>query len=198
MSGLPLAQAWAFEEITFLLASVLVLVTMVSNWLIRMSHRLYYDPLMQIYNREYCDAILEERSPVVFKKPSSAVMLDIDHFKKVNDTFGHAAGDRVLQYVAAVISNHVIPHGIACRYGGEEIAVFFPDLSAKEAQFICEQVRLAVKRGGVESGRRKINVTLSGGIAELRSTTVKALESADKALYEAKRTGRDKIVVGNG
>ena len=198
LSSIPFDQALILEEIAFSITSGLVLVTMISNWLMLMSHRLYYDPLTQIYNREYCEAILSERSNIVFTKPSCVAMFDIDKFKKVNDTYGHAAGDRILQHVAQNVSQQVVPHGIACRYGGEEIIVFFPGIKLNDASDICFNVRQSVEDGWVQSGRRKLRVTISGGVAELSdrySNLRDALKAADKALYEAKDTGRNKVVI---
>lgn len=183
------------EEASISLVSILILITMVGNWLARMSQRLYYDPLTQIYNREYCESILEERSNIVFTEPSCVAMFDIDYFKKVNDTYGHAAGDRVLQQVAQTLSREVVPNGIACRYGGEEIAVFFPGVSLALAKERCESVNRSVRESHVVSGRRKIKVTISVGVAEVKRSVVDALKDADKALYKAKEKGRDRVVV---
>ncbi len=198
LTSIPQEQALLLENISIFLASGFILITLVSNWLMRMSHRLYYDPLTQIYNREYCDAILEERSNITMSKPSSIAMFDIDKFKNFNDTYGHATGDRVLQHVAQQVSRTVVPYGTACRYGGEEIIVFFPGLTVKEAFEICSNVNKNVKEGWIKSGRRKVRVTISGGVAELTtgiSSLKQVLKSADKALYKAKDNGRDRIEI---
>lgn len=198
IGGLEREFAFILEEAGLFLATGLALVAVVGNWLSRMSHRLYYDPLTQIYNREYCEAILEERSNVVLGRPSCVAMFDVDRFKKLNDTYGHATGDRVLQYVADRLSREVVPEGIACRYGGEEIIVFFPGIGIEEAWEICEAARQAIKRGGVTSGRRRIQVTISCGVAPLGGKTpaiTDAMKAADKALYEAKGGGRDRVVM---
>jgi len=196
LSEMASDRAFVLEELCLLISSIVLLVTFLINWLLRMSHRLYYDPLTQIYNREYCEAILEERSQLVFSRPSCVAMFDIDHFKKVNDTYGHAAGDRVLQYVAQRLSREAVPHGIACRYGGEEMIVFFPGLDLKRAEQICWSINRSVKESYVESARRRISITISGGVAPLCDgwpSPFEAMKAADAALYRAKEAGRDRI-----
>ena len=120
-------------------------------------------------------------------------MVDIDHFKKVNDTHGHQAGDRVLKGVAAILSRKV-RGGTTYRYGGEEMSVLLPKQNGETAAQVAERLRK-----GIASGKfGKIKVTASFGVAELDDSMgdVGALvEKADAALYKAKESGRNRVVV---
>ncbi|MFY2763436.1 GGDEF domain-containing protein [Arenimonas sp. MALMAid1274] len=131
---------------------------------------------------------------VRFSGPYVVAVLDIDHFKRVNDGFGHAAGDEVLKAVAADIRNGIRGGDVAGRYGGEEFVVFLPDTSVEGAQSVIERIRLAV------SGRDDLPtpVTLSAGLAAGVVGT-HAVEDvflrADQALYQAKRAGRNRVEI---
>ncbi len=165
----------------------------------RMEHRISYDPLLQIYNRNYCSKIIEEQSSVKTIPPLAVTMIDIDHFKNVNDTYGHQAGDRVLYNVAQIILREVIPYGIACRYGGEEIIVFFPNKKAKEITPIIENIRTEIENSKIQISRKKLSVTVSCGISfrEVMSQSIMdVIHAADKALYRAKNSGRNQIKTG--
>jgi diguanylate cyclase (GGDEF)-like protein len=126
-------------------------------------------------------------------------MIDIDHFKKVNDTYGHQAGDQVLHSVAQTILREVVPDGIACRYGGEEIAVFFPKKEAKEVAKVMEEVRAAIERTKVATRKKKLSVTVSIGVShrgDVSQTIIDVIHAADKALYRAKGNGRNQVKTG--
>ncbi len=172
------------------------LVAMLFHVLARMEHRVSYDPLLHIYNRQYCNTILAEQSNVVTRPPISVLMIDIDHFKQVNDTYGHQAGDRILFTVAQEIQKLVVPEGILCRYGGEELVVFFPGRAGRDVVPLAKRVRLAVENLETVHRKHRISVTVSMGLAERRdprhslSTIVHA---ADKALYMAKENGRNQV-----
>lgn len=107
-----------WNVLVFLTAPVFLLVGVLAHWLLRAEHRGDYDPLLQVYNRSYCDRIITERTKVNTSPPFCVAMVDIDHFKKVNDTYGHQAGDKVLFNTAHTISQTVSSKGILCRYGG--------------------------------------------------------------------------------
>ncbi len=165
----------------------------------RMEHKISYDPLLHIYNRNFCTRIITEQSSVNTLPPFTVAMLDIDHFKKVNDTYGHQAGDAVLHAVAQTVHTTIGPSGIVCRYGGEELAVFFPQTTTKEAAPILEKVRVAIEKHKTISGKKTICVTLSSGIShreEKDQTIVQVIEAADKALYKAKEGGRNQVQTG--
>ncbi|MFW5775457.1 MAG: GGDEF domain-containing protein, partial [Chitinivibrionales bacterium] len=185
-----------FERMMFTAAAMYLVGGIMIHWFSRMEHRVSYDPLLHIYNRTFCAKIIEEQSSVSTSPPFGVAMVDIDHFKKVNDTHGHQAGDCVLYHVAQTISREVVPEGIVCRYGGEEIAIFFPRKRIEDIIKIMERVRKEVGQLRVHSGRKRLKVTVSCGISqrEDRSQSIeKVIESADKALYRAKKGGRNQV-----
>jgi diguanylate cyclase (GGDEF)-like protein len=169
------------------------------HWFVRIEHRVKYDPLLHVYNREHCSRIMSEQSKLNTSPPFTIAMVDIDHFKKVNDTYGHQAGDAVLYAVAQTVSRIVIPNGTLCRYGGEELAVFFPQRTSEDARKIMEDARIAVQKTKVGSGRKQISVTVSSGIStrtEGAQPLQEVLMAADRALYRAKQGGRNQVRVG--
>ena len=136
------------------------------------------------------------------KNPLCAMMIDIDFFKKVNDTYGHASGDAVLKGVAAIIKSTLRESDIPSRYGGEEFAVLLPFTKIEEAQIVGERLRKAVESSPIpvndEGAENKtINVTISMGIAEFNNQEMgeELFERADKALYKAKKSGRNKVCI---
>ena len=127
---------------------------------------------------------------------NGVAMIDIDHFKKINDKHGHQAGDQVLFHIAQTVQREVVPEGIVCRYGGEEIAVFFPKRQPKRIIQIMEGVRSAIEHLKIKHGRKNVSVTVSCGIAyRSRSSQriVDIIHAADKALYRAKNNGRNQV-----
>ena len=133
-------------------------------------------------------------------KPLCAMMLDIDFFKKVNDTHGHAAGDEVLRTVAGIIKQALRESDIPSRYGGEEFAVLLPFTHIEEATVVGERLRKEVEAASITinaetADEKEINVTISMGIAEYdgKESGEALFERADKALYEAKKNGRNQV-----
>jgi len=127
-----------------------------------------------------------------YGEPLSLIMVDVDHFKKVNDTHGHVAGDRVLQGVAEILKKRV-RGGSAFRYGGEEMAVLLPKADAAGASQVAERLRAAIEARKIAG----IKVTASFGVAELDGSAADAaafVERADRALYRAKESGRNRVV----
>ncbi len=166
------------------------------HWISRMEHRVSYDPLLQIYNRSFCGRILEEQSNLNTSPPFGVAMIDIDHFKRINDSYGHQAGDRVLFAIAQVVQREAVPEGVVCRYGGEEIAVFFPGKQTKQILPIMERVRSEVARMKLKHRGKTLSVTVSCGVAHRRNTSQRlseVVEAADKALYAAKNNGRNQV-----
>jgi len=158
-----------------------------------------HDPLTGLYNRRYLQEMLERdtRRAVRAEQGMGVLMLDLDHFKKFNDTYGHEAGDTVLRETASFLLRSVRAEDIVCRYGGEEFVILLPvadlEITQARAERICSRLReLSV----IHQGRSVGPVTVSIGVAELpqHGTTCKELlESADAALYRAKREGRDRV-----
>jgi len=128
-------------------------------------------------------------------------MADIDHFKRFNDTHGHAAGDAVLILAGSFLRTQVRSSDVACRYGGEEFILFLPEASPEITQMRAESIRQDIKRIPVQyDGQTLEAVTLSLGVAGFpaQGSTIDAvLRAADAALYRAKRDGRDRIVVAD-
>ena len=162
------------------------------------------DPLTGLLNRRYLLEFLPRE--VIRARRSGAslavIMIDLDHFKEVNDRFGHETGDRVLKGVATLLKAQIRGSDIACRYGGEEFVFVLPDTTLAIAQRRAEALRLAIKHLELEdSGRAIGTLTASLGVVLYpdHATGADALISAsDKLLYEAKNTGRDRVVTGAG
>lgn len=129
-------------------------------------------------------------------RPCSALMLDLDHFKAVNDTHGHAAGDAVLAHVAAVLRREVRESDVLARYGGEEFAILAPDCDLEMLLHLAERLRTAVEESPVDIGTQRLAVTVSIGAAAAAGDgrdLATLLARADKALYTAKTGGRNRV-----
>lgn len=156
------------------------------------------DGLTQLFNRSHWENCLqaEYKRWMRSQHASSLVILDIDHFKKVNDTYGHAVGDDVIRHLAGLIQLHVRETDIAGRYGGEEFVVLLPDTPLKNAYVFAERLRRAVEASITQYNDIDLQYTISSGIAEV-SSTMKNYEAwmacADAALYHAKENGRNKV-----
>ena len=129
--------------------------------------------------------------------PLSAILADIDHFKAVNDTWGHAAGDEVLSAIAARLLQVVGDRGIVGRYGGEEFVVLLPGMGQAGARDLAEQLRRAVEREAVPTASGPLQLAISLGVAEVHADTVDLgvlLGEADARLYQAKEAGRNRVM----
>jgi len=158
------------------------------------------DPLTGLYNRRYMQEFLDRelRSSRRKHRPLAVMMLDLDHFKRYNDNFGHSAGDQALAAVGEALLRCVRAEDIACRYGGEEFTLILPECSLHQATARAEEVRQRLKESCARRDDQPVDaLTISIGIAAFDETTNRAdllLKFADDALYEAKRAGRDRIV----
>ena len=158
------------------------------------------DPLTQLFNRRYLmDAIEKECQRVVRKGGTLClIMLDIDHFKKINDTYGHQEGDNVLQKVAFISQKGIRAYDIASRYGGEEFALVLPDATMAETAVIAERLRQDIERHVFNERRPEMKITASMGIAVFPSVNIQdataLFKAADDALYLAKAGGRNRVV----
>ncbi len=154
------------------------------------------DPLTGIHNRRYFfqAAQRELKRTIRYKHPLTAIMVDIDHFKHVNDTCGHADGDEVLRSVAQCLQRNVRQIDILCRYGGEEFAILLSETNIEQAMQTAERIRLEIENLSLIFGNTAIAITISLGLAEFQHTENldQLLRHADKALYEAKHAGRNK------
>jgi diguanylate cyclase (GGDEF)-like protein len=161
----------------------------------------FLDGLTGLWNRGYLDHRLEGEFNIVrrYERRLSLLLGDIDHFKRVNDTYGHLFGDYVIQRVAEALSAHARRSDIACRYGGEEFALLLPSAGVDEAGLVAERLRGAVEASPFEVRGTSVHVTISFGVAStdcLEPLTTEALISrADRALYDAKESGRNRVHV---
>jgi diguanylate cyclase (GGDEF)-like protein len=163
------------------------------------------DELTRLLNRREFSRILNEEwdRSVRFKRPFALVMVDIDHFKKINDTHGHQVGDEVLRHVASLLAGQVRTVDRVARYGGEEFALIMIETDAKGATENIKRlgVLLAETPCVVESRNLTVDVTLSAGVATSlvdANSATDLVEAADKALYAAKKGGRNRIVMADG
>jgi diguanylate cyclase (GGDEF)-like protein len=159
------------------------------------------DPLTGLFNRRYLEESLEREVSRSERNQQRVgiIMIDVDHFKSFNDTFGHEAGDIVLRELGGFLKKQVRKADIACRYGGEEMLLILPETSLEVCQERAERIRQGVKHLDVQHQRQKLgNITLSLGVAmfpEHGMTGAGVIEAADAALYIAKKTGRDRVVM---
>jgi diguanylate cyclase (GGDEF)-like protein len=162
------------------------------------------DALTNLNNRRQFELRLGQEIATTKRQKNSlcAMMIDIDFFKKVNDTYGHASGDAVLRGVASIIKSALRESDIPSRYGGEEFAILLPYTHIKEAEIVGERLRNAVENSPLpindeNADTKTINVTISMGLAEFiyDETGEELFERADNALYEAKKSCRNKVCV---
>jgi diguanylate cyclase (GGDEF)-like protein/PAS domain S-box-containing protein len=159
------------------------------------------DPLTRLFNRRFLEESFERELQFASrKKQSTAVLfLDLDHFKRFNDTFGHDAGDLVLQSLADLFRNFFRTTDICCRYGGEEFAIILPESTAREAATRADALRLEVKNLRLQYKKQSLGpLSVSVGVAafpEHGSTSEELLKIADQSLYESKARGRDIVTV---
>ena len=158
------------------------------------------DALTGLANRRAFDSELNRayRASIDCGAPTLVMMIDVDHFKSVNDTYGHALGDEVLKRLSHLIQEELRPLDHVCRYGGEEFAVLLPNTSIGGAFSTAERIRQSVRRSKFTADKQSLEVSISIGATPLDERDQQyneALARADKALYEAKQLGRDRVVV---
>jgi len=157
------------------------------------------DPLTGLHNRRG----LEGRSEALHFRPGGVpvtqvwIMVDIDHFKRVNDTYGHEAGDEVLKAVAEALRSTARVADIVARFGGEEFVLVLPDTSAEVAARIAERLRLAIEALSTDVDGQVIRVTASFGVAQraAQESQLEVLERADAALFSSKKDGRNRVTM---
>jgi len=157
------------------------------------------DPLTNLFNRRYLEETLERELARAGRENYSVcvMMIDLDHFKRVNDTYGHEAGDEVLKALAMTLSEECRRGDFACRFGGEEFVVVMPNINLTTAYERAESVRQSLNSLHVPYGQYKLTITISMGIAcfPINGETREAvLRAADQAMYGAKEAGRDHIL----
>jgi diguanylate cyclase (GGDEF)-like protein/PAS domain S-box-containing protein len=159
------------------------------------------DPLTRLFNRRFLEESFERELQLACRKKQSiaVLFLDLDHFKRFNDTFGHDAGDLVLQSLADLFRNFFRATDICCRYGGEEFAIILPESSSQDAAIRADALRSEVKNLRLQYKKQSLGqLTLSVGVAafpEHGSTSEELLKLADQCLYESKANGRDVVTL---
>jgi diguanylate cyclase len=158
------------------------------------------DRLTQLYNRGYWEECLarEFARHKRYHSAASLVMFDIDHFKKVNDTYGHQVGDKVIQLVSALLKKNLRSIDVAGRYGGEEFGAILPDTDLDGAKVFAERLRENAQALSFRAGEHEVRFTISLGVADLNEpcpTHKQWIEHADRALYESKHAGRNRVSI---
>lgn len=157
------------------------------------------DELTQLPNRRDMHRTIEKEVDRAnrFRKAFSIIFIDIDHFKDVNDTYGHAAGDAVLKSVASTIRSLLRKYDVLARYGGEEFLTLLPETELKDASHVAERFRKQIENQTIFFGGQEIKVTITLGVAQFDSSqgAEKCIQLADKALYEGKEHGRNRVIL---
>jgi diguanylate cyclase (GGDEF)-like protein len=161
------------------------------------------DPLTNLFNRRYMEASLERELLRAARNHQSVsvIMLDVDHFKQVNDRHGHSTGDAVLRQLGRYLNEHIRGGDIACRYGGEEFTLILPETTLAQARQRAEQHRQEFKALTLLGDQHEAGaLTISLGVAtfpEQGDTAEQVLQAADAALYRAKHNGRNRVEVAD-
>lgn len=166
----------------------------------------HMDKALQIYDKRYFLTKLNEDISYCrrYNTELSLVMFDVDHFKRINDTYGHLAGDAVLLKLTETVKRRIRETDILCRYGGEEFAIIMPHVNSQQAYILAEQIRMLIAKTPVDCGNNAtVNITISLGITSYASGNIEnctselLISQADKALYQAKHAGRNKALLFN-
>ena len=167
----------------------------------RLYNMAFYDALTKVFMRRYFEAWLKQEFARVkrYRTDLSVIMFDIDHFKKINDTYGHQAGDYVLRELSETVKSSIREADIFARYGGEEFVVCLPETTLEKAKVSAERIRQAVEKKSFVFEGKKIPVTVSLGLASFRQTPEETeeqfMKDADQALYASKEGGRNRVSV---
>lgn len=166
----------------------------------KLIHEANHDTLTGLYNRRFFEKQLklEIAASRRSKLPLSLLMLDIDHFKKVNDTYGHLVGDRTLAFLASELRKQSRKYDVVCRYGGEEFLMLLPQTTLANAQLVAERIRMQVSKLELISNQEKVHFSISLGLTCLNdenSDIETIINEADQAMYQAKTAGRNRVEV---
>jgi diguanylate cyclase (GGDEF)-like protein len=170
----------------------------------KLRHLATRDGLTGLFNhRHFQEALDREISRTVrYQKPLTLILLDIDHFKKVNDTYGHPVGDAVLKVISAIMLKAVRESDLVARHGGEEFAAILPETDLKGGAILAERLRRAVEAADIPAGGQTLKITISIGVTTYNlasggSGKAALVAAADKALYHSKESGRNKLSIVN-
>jgi diguanylate cyclase (GGDEF)-like protein/PAS domain S-box-containing protein len=158
------------------------------------------DELTRVNNRRHFFDLAKHEFAVAqrYQHPLSVILFDIDHFKQINDTFGHQVGDEVLHQIAQIAGAHLRAADVLARYGGEEFVLLLPDSTTQQARVLAERIRKGIAERGIDTDIGNVRVTMSAGIAEVLSqedTLDRLIQRADQALYVAKEAGRNRTIL---
>jgi two-component system cell cycle response regulator len=164
-----------------------------------LSRKAMIDGLTGLWNRGYMDQRLEAELSLIKRTgfPFSCIMADVDHFKNINDSYGHAFGDTALCAISQVFMEHSRTEDVVCRYGGEEFALLLPGIDIEGAMIFAERLRVIVSQMTLLHGGQEVKLTCSFGVSKVGPTDVAdalPVQLADQALYDAKRSGRNRVV----
>ena len=201
------AVFWAVLAVTAFLVSgvlaimVVALLAAFSRQSRAMAEVELVDPLTGLLSHSHFigEAQREMTRAIRYRHTSSLLLLDVDDFKRINDTFGRRAGDKALARLAAVLRQSVRDHDMVGRLGGEEFAVLLPETTAAQSEPLAERLRAEIEGLKLSAGERGFSLTVSIGVSEFCAedeTLDPVLRRADAALYEAKLGGRNRVVVG--
>lgn len=165
----------------------------------KLHHQSIVDPLTGLFNRRHMSLILKREFDRAIRNQTSVglILMDVDHFKKFNKTFGHDAGDKVLSTLGASLREQTRSEDIACRYGGEELILILPDCTPQNTYQKAEEIRTLIEALEIENYRDQLKVTVSIGIASFPingSIMEDVIKAAETALYTAKAMGRNKVI----
>ena len=156
-----------------------------------------YDPLTNCFNKKEIEFLAENflKNYLRYNTPFSILMLDIDFFKKINDTYGHLAGDYILKEVSNTIKKTIRDSDVCGRFGGEEFLVLLPNTKMSGALKLAERIRQSIENKKFEFENKQINITISIGLTSASKTdsVFSLIERADDGLYDAKRNGRNRV-----
>lgn len=158
------------------------------------------DKALQVYNKHYFLTRLDEelRRHRVLAAPLTLALIDVDHFKRLNDSYGHLVGDAALTHLVALVKGRIRDADVFCRYGGEEFGLIMPQTPPQQALQVAEQLRMLVANAPLQQGNRLIDMTISLGISDASdpdATPDGLIQRADRALYHAKHSGRNRVSV---
>lgn len=188
-----------YYQMLVLAAFTLFLYWIIGRWVVKpIKYQAEHDLMTGLYNQMTFWRLFKDESSIMEKRQLPVTMLafDMDHFKQVNDTFGHKKGDEVLQMLSSVISNHCRKSDIVGRMGGEEFGAILPGCSVETAQAIAEKIRSEMEAHSIQDRKLTVSIGISSSALLLNSfyDYERIAKTADQALYEAKETGRNKVI----
>jgi len=158
----------------------------------------YKDPLTGLYNRRWFEERMDAEFArcVRYGRELHLALMDLDHFKRVNDTHGHRKGDEVLQAASAVLLTHSRASDVPARYGGEELLLLLPETDAAQAYAVAEKIRVAIHEASAQQAGVAVTVSIGiAGVSVANDSVMRLIEAADRMLYAAKAQGRDRTVI---